>query len=340
MNTRLSQQVRGKIADRIRHLAAEVGIAVVTVPARNTSKQCPACLTPLRHRKAPDRVTEPGWKWAICPNPDCGWHGDRDTGAWQRIAARGLTHQSRSVTDRATPTFIVRAVDDTLEAHAVVTGRVSRNRSKTGPTNTRPAPRRRGVPSPSRSRMGQRPEGRVSTDRCLPRAAHRNQDMNAISCEPVTRHQPGGAALGAGFHRNAHATPPRWEPTLHDPTTTVGSHRITQPIRDAESTHWPVGGDGDTGTRFRCCRRGNDGGPRARRSIGVEKVSRGIDLAIEVVCSAHRAQPATAHEDAAVAQRCHGLVPTGNGQRRGVLPHVVSGIVDAGLTGVAAAGDE
>ncbi|MEU5727042.1 hypothetical protein ABZ783_35240, partial [Micromonospora sp. NPDC047738] len=37
-NTRLSQQVRGKITDRMRHLAAEHGIAVVTVPARNTSK--------------------------------------------------------------------------------------------------------------------------------------------------------------------------------------------------------------------------------------------------------------------------------------------------------------
>ncbi|MFF1295892.1 MULTISPECIES: transposase [unclassified Streptomyces] len=33
MNTRLSQQVRGQIVDRMRHLAAEVGIAVVTVPA-------------------------------------------------------------------------------------------------------------------------------------------------------------------------------------------------------------------------------------------------------------------------------------------------------------------
>ncbi|WP_198940477.1 hypothetical protein [Micromonospora sp. CB01531] len=38
LNTRLSQQVRGKITDRIRHLAAEHGIAVVTVPAHNTSK--------------------------------------------------------------------------------------------------------------------------------------------------------------------------------------------------------------------------------------------------------------------------------------------------------------
>ncbi|MFJ4368071.1 zinc ribbon domain-containing protein [Streptomyces chartreusis] len=79
-NTRLSQAVRGQIADRMRHLAAEAGIAVVTVPARNTSRHCPHCLTPLRHRKAPDRPTSPGWKWAIC-NQSCGWQGDRDHGA-------------------------------------------------------------------------------------------------------------------------------------------------------------------------------------------------------------------------------------------------------------------
>jgi hypothetical protein len=87
-NTRLSQTVRGRIADRIRHIAAEPGIAVVTVPARGTSKHCPQCLTPLRHCKAPDRPGTRGWTWAICPA--CGYQGDRDMGAWKRIAARGL----------------------------------------------------------------------------------------------------------------------------------------------------------------------------------------------------------------------------------------------------------
>jgi hypothetical protein len=59
-NTRLSQTVRGQIVDRMRHLAAEAGIAVVTVPAHNTSKHCPQCLVPVRHRKAPDRPTVAG----------------------------------------------------------------------------------------------------------------------------------------------------------------------------------------------------------------------------------------------------------------------------------------
>jgi hypothetical protein len=80
LDTRLSQQVRGAITDRLRHLAAEAGIAVVTVPAANTSRHCPRCLLPLRHRAAPNRPTRTGWTWAMCPNPACGWRGDRDHG--------------------------------------------------------------------------------------------------------------------------------------------------------------------------------------------------------------------------------------------------------------------
>ncbi|MFE4259183.1 zinc ribbon domain-containing protein [Streptomyces sp. NPDC056883] len=220
MNTRLSQQVRGRIVERMRHVAAETGIAVVTVPARDTSKQCPQCLTPLRHCKAPDRPTTPGWKWAICQNPDCGWQGDRDQGAWQRIAARGLAHQSKTVTDRTQAPLAIRAVVDTLEAGAVITPTVpktSRDRSKTGPTrhkHTRPTPRRRRTPSPvgPSGPAGQRPEGHAHTDRRrLPRAAHRHQDVTTISTPTTSRYRPRGAALGAGFHLHAHATPPRWE---------------------------------------------------------------------------------------------------------------------------------
>ncbi|MEU5598870.1 transposase [Streptomyces sp. NPDC020298] len=221
MNTRLSQQVRGQITDRIRHLAAEAGIAVVTVPARDTSRHCPRCLTPLRHRKAPDRPTTPGWKWAICPDrDDCDWQGDRDTGAWQRIAARGLTHQTKTVTDRTDNTMVIRTVVDPLEANAVITPTAPptrrKDRSKTGLTRrraTRPAPRRRRAPSPTRppGPADQRPEGHAPTDPMrLPRAAHRHQDVTTIST-PTTGHRPRGAALGAGFHLHAHATRPRWE---------------------------------------------------------------------------------------------------------------------------------
>ncbi|MCW3819958.1 zinc ribbon domain-containing protein, partial [Micromonospora sp. DR5-3] len=226
LNTRLSQQVRGQIVDRMRHLAAEHGIAVVTTPARNTSKHCPQCLTPLRHCKAPDRPTTPGWKWAICPHQSCRWQGDRDQGAWRRIAARGLTHQAKTVIDKTSGHMVIRAVVDKLEASAVITKTYRGDRSKTGPTRRkppRPAPRRRRAPSPTRpySRAGKRPEGHAPTDRRLPRAAHRHQGVNTIST-PTTGHQPRGAALGAGFHFHAHASPPRWE-TIPETQSDSGS---------------------------------------------------------------------------------------------------------------------
>ncbi|WP_306819877.1 zinc ribbon domain-containing protein [Streptomyces sp. CA-210063] len=232
-NTRLSQTVRGQIVDRIRQLAAEAGIAVVTAPPRNTSRHCPRCLTPLRHRKAPDLPTTPGWKWAVCPDrAGCGWQGDRDHGAWQRITARGLTHQARTVTDRATGQMVIRTVVDKFETHAVITptAQTSRaDRSKTGPTRrkpTRPAPRRRGAPSPTgpSGPAGKRPEGHAPTDRrTLPRAAHRNQGVTTISTPTTSRHRPRGAALGAGFHLHAHATPPRWAQPTPDAISDMGS---------------------------------------------------------------------------------------------------------------------
>ncbi|MFD7281962.1 zinc ribbon domain-containing protein [Streptomyces sp. NPDC059862] len=231
LNTRLSQQIRGQIVERMRHLAAEAGIAVVTVPARDTSRRCPRCLVPLRHRKAPDRPTAPGWKWAICPNPECGWQGDRDAGAWQRIAARGLAHQSKTVTDRASGAMVIRSVVDTIEARAVVepaTPTTRRDRSKTGPTRRRtprPAPRRRRAPSPTRPTgpAGKSPEGHAHTGRRrLPRAAHRHQGVTTISTPTTGRHRPRGAALGAGFHLHAHASPPRWE-TIPETQSDSGS---------------------------------------------------------------------------------------------------------------------
>ncbi|WP_433186270.1 zinc ribbon domain-containing protein [Actinoallomurus sp. CA-150999] len=242
LNTRLSQAVRGQIVGNMRHLAAETGIAVVTVPPKNTSKHCPQCLVPLRHCKAPDRLTTPGWKWAICPNLDCGWRGDRDHGAWRRIAARGLTHQHTTTADRATGQMAISRVVDTLEAGAVITPTApsqasGEDRSKTGTTprrTSRPVPRRRGAPSTlgPQGAAGQRPEGRAHTDHRLPRAAcgyqgARTTIVHTISSTTLTsrgrpRHRPKGAALGAGFHLHAHATPPRWvDPPVTTPNMTA-----------------------------------------------------------------------------------------------------------------------
>jgi hypothetical protein len=225
MNVRLSQAVRGQVIEHLRHIASEHGIAVVTVPAHGTSKSCPRCLAPLRHCKAPDKPGTPGWKWARCPG--CGWQGDRDQGAWQRIAARGLTHQPKTATDRGSDTMAIRAIDDQLEARAVITSQATRrDRSKNGPTprrtTTRPTPRRRGAPSPARPQgpAGQRPEGHATTARLpLPRAAARDQGASTASLTARGPHKARGAALGAGFHLHAHATPPR----ALDPSTPCGT---------------------------------------------------------------------------------------------------------------------
>jgi hypothetical protein len=192
---------------------------------RGTSRCCPHCLAVLRHRKAPDRPSEPGWKWAVCPGR--GWQGDRDTGARTRIAARGLAHQARTAVDRKAGTMSVRAVDEALEARAVITPYASpADRSKSGPAprrekTSRPAPGRRGIPSrhgPS-GPCRQRPEGRASTARTpLPRAAARDQGASTNTCTVSSTparhpHRARGAAPGAGFHLGAHATPPRREPS-------------------------------------------------------------------------------------------------------------------------------
>ncbi|MEU5345094.1 zinc ribbon domain-containing protein [Streptomyces sp. NPDC020766] len=109
-NARLSGQVRGTVAEAIRHLAAKAGIAVVTVPARGTSKRCPGCLATLTHHPAPDRLSERGWKWAHCAG--CGLSMDRDLAAARRIVSRGLLAQTHTVTDRATG---IRAIRTTVE---------------------------------------------------------------------------------------------------------------------------------------------------------------------------------------------------------------------------------
>ncbi|MEV6592647.1 transposase [Streptomyces acidicola] len=109
-NARLSGQVRGTVAEAIRHLAAKAGISVVTVPARGTSAQCPACLNPLGHHPAPDRLAERGWAWAHCTR--CGLSLDRDHAAARRIVARGLLAQAHTVTERATG---IRTIRTTVE---------------------------------------------------------------------------------------------------------------------------------------------------------------------------------------------------------------------------------
>ncbi|MGW1253793.1 zinc ribbon domain-containing protein [Streptomyces sp. NPDC002513] len=106
-NARLSGQVRGTVAEAMRHLAAKTGI---TVPARGTSALCPRCLGVLTHHPAPDRLAERGWKWAHCTG--CGLSLDRDHAAARRIVSRGLLAQTHTITERATATRTIRTTID------------------------------------------------------------------------------------------------------------------------------------------------------------------------------------------------------------------------------------
>ncbi|WP_067024441.1 zinc ribbon domain-containing protein [Streptomyces dysideae] len=225
LNTRLSQSVRGQIVTHTRHQAAKYGIAVVIVPARGTSRYCPACLTAFRHRAAPDRTT-PGWKWAICPNAACGYSADRDVAAWQRIGARGLRHQHLTVLDRASDTYVIRRTVEELDQpvrHTTQPGPATpaepqqqpasaADRTKAGPTRNRPVPRkRRRVPAPPGTSAaagpgGKRPAGRMPQPPTR-RTQRRRRRQAPHTMSTPTRHQPRGARLGAGFHLHTHATP-------------------------------------------------------------------------------------------------------------------------------------
>lgn len=102
-----------------------------------------------------------------------------------RIAARSLAHQARTTVSRNTGTMSVRAVDDGMEAPAVVALYASgRDRSKTGATprrcTLRRAPRRRTAPSPPRApRDGERPVRRNTREPPGPRCPVRRPGTSA-----------------------------------------------------------------------------------------------------------------------------------------------------------------
>ncbi|WP_371578228.1 zinc ribbon domain-containing protein [Streptomyces sp. NBC_01314] len=230
LNTRLSQTVRGAIVTHVRHTAAAHGIAVVIVPPRGTSKYCPHCLTAIRHHKAPNNRAA-GWAWATCPNEACGYSTGRDSAAWQRIGARGLTHQHKTCLDRAGGTFVIRTVVEALDRASRVQHQ-TRDRTKSRPTNRRPVPgKRRRVPAPpGPAPGGKRPAGRTPTHPTH-RSRRWSRQQGPTTIGTPARHQPDGARLGAGFHRHAHTTPiPGWPRPSHPPgrSRTPGITQETQ----------------------------------------------------------------------------------------------------------------
>jgi hypothetical protein len=229
-NARLSGQVRGRIVDAIRHLAAKAGIATVTVPARGTSKYCPRCGKTLRHVPAPDRTHERGWKWATCPG--CGLASDRDHAAAERIVARGLLAQTHVQTDPKTGQH---ATVETVDGNVA---RARRARRRSGAArlarNIRTVRRRVGVlavsgkhrPVANRPMPGSglQPSRRVPDRRAVPAPAAVLAGKRPAGQAPQTAHRPTGAGSGPardllrclgplrpsnrwGFHRNVIATP-------------------------------------------------------------------------------------------------------------------------------------
>jgi len=209
-----SPRRRGRIADRIRHLAAENGIAVVTSrPAAHpvlSPLAWPRYGTP-RHPTSPPRrlevghLPQPGVRLARRPGPG-------------RLAAHRRPRPRLPRHDHHRPrrrTMAIRAAGDSMEAPRSSPpsppGATGQGRSHPQPNPT-PRAQATGAPSPARppaapaASGGTRTHGPAPAPRSPPEPG-RDDDQHT---HPA--HQPRGAALGAGFHLHAHATPPRWEP--------------------------------------------------------------------------------------------------------------------------------
>lgn len=123
-NARNSGAIRSKTFNALHHLAPVAGIAVVTVPARGTSSQCPKCLSDVVHVMASDNLKS-GWKWSTCA---CKLSLDRDHASSERIGSRGLAGQQYTRRNPKTNKLSIPiAVDVTVH-------RAKRVTNKTGPT--------------------------------------------------------------------------------------------------------------------------------------------------------------------------------------------------------------
>jgi IS605 OrfB family transposase len=232
LNTRLSQTVRGQVAERLRHIAAEHGIAVVTVPPRGTSKNCPRCLSPLRHCQSPDQPTVPGWKWARCP-------GAAGRATATTAPGSGSPPAASPTRPRPRPTATTASWPCAPSTTSSKPG-LSLPLTLPGGTAPRAARRLGGAPHAARPGDARHPPRRdhqataasVRRDarhrpgpRCPAQPAGTSARARPAQLPPGAParrpHRARGAALGAGFHLSAHATPSRREPDpQHHPANT------------------------------------------------------------------------------------------------------------------------
>jgi len=207
MNVRCRSGPR-QIAERMRHLAAERDRGRHR-PARDTSS-CASVLTPLR-TQGTARGQPAGM--GICPG--CGWQGDRDQGAWQRIAARA-SPPAQDHADRRSATMPSRRRRRDRAA-AVITAQASggtgRRPARQPAQTSRACPGDAGtLPHPARA---WRPAsgGRAQRLGAAPRAARRTRART----RPATPRPPPHRARGQRSRR-VHCTP------RHPPDGPVPAH--------------------------------------------------------------------------------------------------------------------
>lgn len=209
VNTRASNTVRGQILDALRHLGARAGIAVVEVPAKDTSKLCPRCHTRLTHVPSPDRSQQRGHTWALCPT--CGFSADRDHAAAERIVSRGLASQQQV---RAQPRTHARRV---VGHHDVKVRRSKRRRTPQQPRRTGLS---RPVPANSTPAVLQTASGGTVSNGPAPSGSEIPHTV--LTPRQVRHHRQKRRACGRGFHQHVHASPtqtrPDWHPHHGHPT--------------------------------------------------------------------------------------------------------------------------
>ncbi|NDV06446.1 transposase [Rhodococcus sp. IEGM 248] len=145
-NNRAAQSARRKATVALAHTAAGVGVAVVSVPARGSSAQCPGCDEPL--------VRPGGYHTAWCSG--CRVGGNRDHVAGVNLAKRVLLGKCKATRRRGKLPAI------RVAEHAPV----RRSRDKNGPTPPRPRHRRvrRSLPTTT-PRVGVTPKQHVPAPR-------------------------------------------------------------------------------------------------------------------------------------------------------------------------------
>ncbi|MFD9663805.1 zinc ribbon domain-containing protein [Rhodococcus sp. NPDC059968] len=141
-NNRAAQSARRQAVTALAHTAAEVGITVVSVPARGSSAQCPGCDEPL--------ARPGGYHNAWCPG--CRVGGNRDHVAGVNLAKRALLGKN-NVTRRRGQLPAVRVAD-----HAPV--RRCRDTNSLTPRRPRHRRVRRSVPTVT-PRLGVNPKQHV-----------------------------------------------------------------------------------------------------------------------------------------------------------------------------------